>query len=71
MFQLRQKQTMCCLIMFSTLFITLISVLGSLVFVPMSEKAMSKYDWPCMQDMLKQTSFSGPAISVGSLSEKT
>jgi ABC-type multidrug transport system ATPase subunit len=69
-FQLRQKKLMCCLIMFPTIFIALISLLGTLVFTPLTEGSLNKLDWSCVQESLKLTSYSGPSISVGSISEK-
>jgi ABC-type multidrug transport system ATPase subunit len=69
-FQLRQKKMMCCIIMFPTLFIVLIALLGTLVFDPLTADALAKYNWDCMQDLVKQTSYSGPGISVGGISDK-
>jgi ABC-type multidrug transport system ATPase subunit len=69
-FQLRQKKLMCCIIMFPTFFIVLIGLLGSLVFDPMTQRALDKYDWACLKDLLRETSYLPPAISVGNISPK-
>jgi hypothetical protein len=41
-FQMRQKGLMCCVIMFPTVFIILVAVLGALVFEPITTNALAK-----------------------------
>ena len=69
-FQMRQKWTMCVVISCPMVFLILIALLGALVFDPMTENALSKWKWSCIQETLKYGEHEMPGINVGHISEK-
>ena len=69
-FQLRQKYTMAGISCCSSVFVILIALLGALVFDPMTENSLSKWNWSCIQDELKHGEHEAPSINVGHISDK-